>query len=87
MVGGVEFNWEGLYAETVPELQNGHPAKRGYLVQLGALDEVDGWLALLALQTQHIVRVAPAQDSRPLDVRTVHAPHPWHGTARGSRLR
>lgn len=44
-----------------------------YLVKLGTLDEVDGRLALLALQPQYVVRVAPAQDGRPLDVCAVHA--------------
>lgn len=44
-----------------------------YLVELRTLDEVDGRLALLALQPQYVVSVAPAQDGRPLNVGAVHA--------------
>lgn len=47
------------------------------LVQRWALDEVDGRLALFALQTQHVVGVTPAQNSWPLYVRAVHAPYTW----------
>ncbi len=47
------------------------------LVQRWALDEVDGRLALFALQTQHVVGVTPAQNSRPLYVGAVHAPYTW----------
>lgn len=42
-------------------------------MELGTLDEVDWRLALLALQPQDVVGVAPAQDGRPLDVGAVHA--------------
>lgn len=42
-------------------------------MKLGTLDEVDGRLALLALQPQYVVGITPAQDGRPLDVGAVHA--------------
>lgn len=42
-------------------------------MELGTLDKVDRRLALLALQPQYVVGVAPAEDGRPLDVGAVHA--------------
>lgn len=66
----------GQHGETLNTVEVAHwkqRAVRCYLVQLGTLDEVDWRLALLALQPQDVVGVAPAQDGRPLDVGAVHA--------------
>lgn len=62
-------------SSSTSEVEVGHweQVVRSYLVELGALDEVDWRLALLALQPQDVVGVAPAQDGRPLDVSAVHA--------------
>lgn len=70
-------NWQhpdpNLCHQAKVEVGHWEQVVRSYLMELGALDEVDWRLTLLALQPQDVVSVAPAQDGRPLDVSAVHA--------------
>lgn len=74
--------WGEPHTHTVAHWAPGGPAAvradpagltRVYLVELRALDEVDRRFALLALQPEYVISIAPAQDGRPLDVCAVHA--------------